>query len=94
MATKTSEDINFSSPAKLPIDFSSCTTLARLCGEARGMLQQIEPAGEDIIAIFSCHDKPLLVALPGEIQPQLLPLVGKKAGIMRYRDRYIVRCLS
>jgi len=72
--------------------------LSSLCGMIRGILRAVEPADYDTIsATFNvpCHHCGSMlirsVPLPAEYHDELVPLVGRRVGIMRYEERYIIR---
>jgi hypothetical protein len=77
---------------------NSPSILSPLCGEVRGELMSVLPVdGGCIIATFACTcsecggRKVVEVALPGEVALDLRPLAGKRAGVMRSGEKYIVR---
>lgn len=72
--------------------------LSSLCGMIRGTLRAVEPGDYDTIsATFNvpCHHCGSMlirsVPLPVECRDELAPLVGRRVGIMRYEERYIIR---
>jgi hypothetical protein len=74
--------------------------MSSFCGEIRGELTSVLPADGGIIAVFGCTcsecggRKTVAVALPGELAPELRSLAGKRAGVMRSGEKYLVRDFS
>lgn len=67
-------------------------------GMIRGILRAVVPADYDTIsATFNvpCHHCGSMlirsVPLPAECYDELVPLVGRRVGIMRNEERYIIR---
>ena len=82
-------------------DAISPIIMSPLFGEVRGALESVLPVeGGDLIASFRCRcpecggKKTVLIALPGELAPELQPLAGKWIGIMRSAEQYDIRDFS
>jgi hypothetical protein len=79
---------------------SSPIIMSPFCGEIRGELVSVLPADGCIIAAFGCTcsecggRKIVEVALPGELAPELRPMAGKIAGVMRSGEKYLVQDFS
>jgi hypothetical protein len=80
--------------------FPPVTILSPLCGMVHGDLESLLSVDGDLIATFGCHcphcgdRETCSVALPGHLEPELKTFMGKRIGIMRRDEKYVVRRIA
>lgn len=74
--------------------------LSSKCGQVTGVLEQIRPVGEDIVAAFACycprcgHPEVVQVAFPGRVWGQIEPHMGQRITVLRNGEDYHVRVVA
>jgi len=74
--------------------------LSSKCGQVTGVLEQIRPVGEDIVADFGCkcprcgHPEVVQVAFPGRVWGQIEAHMGQRIVVVRNGEDYLVRVVA
>ena len=74
--------------------------LSSKCGQGTGVLEQIRPVGEDIVADFGCkcptcgQPETVSVAFPGRVWGQIEPHLGERITVFRNGEDYLVRVVA